>query len=220
MNMKTKIILYESQLLYAESLHCLLSKSRFTTSCEVITVNTKQEAMNQVTDPGTIIFFNISPLTSHEVGNEIEQLLELNPSLKIITYSAFPEPRMIKRIFDKGAKGFLGNNTTGREFLEALECMLEDKVYINENAKNALLNYICSVEDAKPKHSSVEELTAREKDVLHLICEGLRSREIAERLFISTHTVESHRRNMMLKFNINSSNQLVKYALENRLVEY
>jgi len=66
----------------------------------------------------------------------------------------------------------------------------------------------------------VEELTAREKDVLHLICEGLRSREIAERLFISTHTVESHRRNMMLKFNINSSNQLVKYALENRLVEY
>ncbi|MGA9213121.1 response regulator transcription factor, partial [Kaistella sp.] len=88
-------------------------------------------------------------------------------------------------------------------------------------AKCALLNFICNIEEeGEKKYNSSEELTAREKDVLLLICDGLRSKEIAGKLFISTHTVESHRRNMMLKLNINNSSKLVKFAMENRLIEY
>ena len=94
-------------------------------------------------------------------------------------------------------------------------------MYVNHDAKNALLNYICNVEDESSKKlTGWEDITAREKDVLFLICEGLRSKEIAEKLFISPHTVDSHRRNMMLKFNLNNSSKLVKFAMENRLVKY
>ncbi|MCB4235065.1 LuxR C-terminal-related transcriptional regulator [Kaistella anthropi] len=62
-------------------------------------------------------------------------------------------------------------------------------------------------------------MTAREMDVLSLICEGMRTKEIAEKLFISVHTVESHRRNIMLKLNINNSSRLVKYAIDHSLVK-
>ncbi len=217
--MKFKIILFENQRLYLESLECLLQRSDLANLGTIHGISSFQDLEKNILDKETILFFNIGNFSSVEVTTHIEKFLELNPSLKIIIHSHYAEARMIKKVFDKGVKSYLGNNTSSEEFLEALEQVMQGKIYVNEDAKNALFNFICNVDDTE-KNSAPEELTAREKDVLHLICDGLRSKEIAEKLFISTHTVESHRRNMMLKFNINSSNQLVKFALENHLVEY
>ena len=93
-------------------------------------------------------------------------------------------------------------------------------VYINDDTKNDLFNYICTVGDPdKEKAVGIDDLTTRELDVLGLICEGMRAREIAEKLFISIHTVESHRRNIMLKLNINNASRLLKYAIDHHLVK-
>ena len=118
-------------------------------------------------------------------------------------------------------KSYLGSTTSSQEFLEALKQVISGQIYLSDDTKNALVSSICNTEEKnEKKRVGLEDITAREKDVLLLVCDGLRSKEIAEKLFISTHTVESHRRNMMVKFSVNSSSKLVKFAMENRLIEY
>lgn len=219
--MKKKIILYDHQRLHLECMRCFLDLKGITKQYDILKVNDFDEVEKLIFEKDALLVLNITGFNSGEFIDYIENFLLLNPSLKIIVHSVNPEVRTIKKFFDKGVKGYLGTNTNSEEFLEALNQVIAGKVFVNEDAKNALFNFICSVEDScDKKTSTMEDLTAREKDVLLLICDGLRSKEIAEKLYISTHTVESHRRNMMLKFNLNSSSKLVKFALENRLIEY
>ena len=150
--------------------------------------------------------------------DQIEKWISQNKDLKIIVLSNYFDMKTVKRLFDKGIKAYLGLTTGAEEVLKAMESVRNGQVYINEDTKNALFNYICNVSDPdKEKNLQIEELTTREMDVLNLICEGMRSKEIAETLFISVHTVESHRRNIMLKLNINNTSRLVKYALDHGL---
>lgn len=219
--MKKKIILYESQRLYLDCIHYFLESSDLSKNYHIESLCDFEEISENISNENSVLFMNVTGLNALDISDHIEQFLETNPNLKIIVNSFVPDARIIKRFFDKGVKSYLGGTTTKEEFLEALHEVKDGKVYVNDNAKNALLSFICSADDfPEKKHNSIEDLTAREKDVLLLICDGLRSKEIAEKLFISIHTVESHRRNMMLKFNINNSSKLVKFALENRLVEY
>ncbi|WP_313501813.1 response regulator transcription factor [Kaistella carnis] len=219
--MKKKIILYESQRLYLDCIQYFLQSNVISKNYQIVGITEFGDIEKNITTENSVLFLNVTGINTFDITDYIEKFLEINPTLKIIVNSLTPEARMIKKFFDKGVKSYLGGTTSKEEFLEALHQVMDGKVYVNDNAKNALLNFICSVDDLyEKKHNSVEDLTAREKDVLLLICDGLRSKEIAEKLFISTHTVESHRRNMMLKFNINNSSKLVKFALENRLVEY
>jgi DNA-binding NarL/FixJ family response regulator len=184
-------------------------------------VDNFDELRQHILDQDCVLILNITSLNYLEISDEIEEFLKINKTLKIIVHAINTEVKLIKKFFDKGIKGFLGYNASSKEFFDAINHVTEGNVYVNHDAKNALLNYICNVEDESSKKlTGWEDITAREKDVLFLICEGLRSKEIAEKLFISPHTVDSHRRNMMLKFNLNNSSKLVKFAMENRLVKY
>ncbi|WP_051190399.1 response regulator transcription factor [Kaistella palustris] len=217
--MTNKIILYGKQRLYLDSLVSLLEQSEFQNTSTFQAFSHLENVENNIFEKDTVLFLNISGFNTGEICAYIEKLLRINKSLKIMIHSDLPDARIIKRVFDKGAKCYLWLNTSKNEFLEALRAVRAGNIYISEAAKNNLFNFICHADKMK-SHSTNVELTGREREVLYLICEGLRSREIAEKLFISTHTVESHRRNIMLKLNINTINLLVKYALENNLVEH
>lgn len=219
--MKKKIILYESHRLHLDCILYFLESNIISKSYLIIGTEDFAELENDILGEDSILYVNILGFNLQEITDHIERFIEVNETLKIIINTAVPDARTMKKFFDKGVKSYLGGPTKKEEFLDAIQQVANGKVYVNDFAKNALLNFICSVDElGDKKNNNIEELTAREKDVLLLICEGLRSREIAEKLFISTHTVESHRRNMMLKFNINNSSKLVKFAIENRLVEY
>lgn len=219
--MKNKIILYDHQRLNLECMSNFLDREGITKNYSILNITNFDDIQPQILEKGSVLILNIAGMQITEITDHIEQFLAQNPYLKIMVHSENSEVRTIKKFFDKGVKSFLGSNVSSEEFLDALNNVTAGKIYINDDTKNILLNFICSVDEPQDRKSNgVEELTAREKDVLLLICDGLRSKEIAEKLFISTHTVESHRRNMMLKFNINSSSKLVKFAMENRLIEY
>lgn len=219
--METKIILYDHQRLYLDCMTYFLNHNNATKNYRIEVFDDLENIGNYILDENTILILNSSGLNYLDLLNHVEIFLQLNPNLKIIINTMNTEVRTIKRFFDKGVKGYLGSNTNSEEFVEAIKQVSGGKVFVNNNVKNLLLNSIYGTEEENErKFSNLEDLTAREKDVLLLICDGLRSKEIAEKLFISTHTVESHRRNMMLKFNLNSSSKLVKFAMENKLVEY
>ena len=219
--METKIILYDHQRLYLDCMTYFLNHNSITKKFKIEVFSSFENIEKSILTDNSILIINSIGLNTIDINGQIEIYLKLNPTLKIIIHSTNTEVRTIKKYFDKGVKAYLGCQTDSSEFTEAIKQVIDGKVFVNYDVKNELLNAICGVENETEKESGVfEDITARERDVLLLICDGLRSKEIAEKLFISSHTVDSHRRNMMLKFNVNSSAKLVKFAMENKLIVY
>lgn len=219
--MKNKLIIFDHQRLYLDCMHNLLYKNVNVKKFHILEITNFDDLTEHILEKETILILNLTGFHSVNIIQEIEKFLELNPTLKIIVHADNPDVRVIKKLFDKGVKSYLGSSTNNEEFIEALNQVIIGLIYISDDTKNALVNSLYNTDERNDKkRAGLEDITVREKDVLLLICDGLRSKEIAEKLFISTHTVESHRRNMMLKFNLNSSSKLVKFAMENRLVEY
>ena len=217
--MKTEIITYDSHYLYLECMTCLLEKNGFGKDYDFLNTINFDQIENFISDKTSILIMNIVGLGLSDTFDFIENTLKRFCNLKIMILSPNTEMKVIKKFFEKGVKSFLTKNTNSTEFLNALKAVIEGKVYINDDAKKSLFDYICNQEELSDKKSyGGDELTCREKDVLALLCDGYRTKEIADKLFISTHTVESHRRNIMLKLNVNNSSKLVKLAMENNLV--
>jgi two-component system response regulator NreC len=122
-----------------------------------------------------------------------------------------------------GAKGYLPKNTTRPELLNAIHKIQEGSEYYSEAISKIILeNYISNVR--KPKDTEplkdkkeVDVLSSREKQILQMVVEGQSNQEIADKLFISIRTVESHKNHIMQKLGIKSIVELIKYALRNNI---
>jgi len=167
-----------------------------------------------------ILFLNSAGFSTESINNLVQNLLQKNPCLKIIIYAIELEILDLKKLFEKGIKAYLGKNFLEKELEEALVTVNSGKIYITDEVKNRLVHFVCEVEDAEIRvHQLNIEITRREREVLKLVCQGFRTKKIADQLGISPHTVECHRRNIMHKFKIRNSANLVKFAKENHLVE-
>ncbi|WP_234111594.1 response regulator transcription factor [Chryseobacterium sp. R2A-55] len=218
--MKKEILLYDSHVIFLQALKYFLERNGFHQKYD-FSITTKFEEMGVlISDRTTLLIMNILGVGLCETFSFVENVLKNFVKLKIILLTTSAELKIVKRFFDKGVKGLLTNETNSDEFLGGIRKVLEGQTYINKVAKEALFGFICNKENVfDRKCYGSEDLTEREKVVLTLICDGYRTKDIADKLFISTHTVESHRRNIMLKLNVNNSSKLVKLALENNLVK-
>lgn len=216
--MRNQIILYDNHYLSMEAFCCFLDSFGYNKKFDYRQTSDFQELPEMITSQAEIAIINVCGVHSQEALDLPEKLLAKNSHLKIIIVSSSPDVKMIKKFFEKGVKSFLTKSTDGKEFVHAMSQVLEGKVFLTEDTKNALYNFICNVENIdEPEPVRTEALTVREKEVLRHICDGLRTREIADELFISPHTVESHRRNIMQKLEVRSSSMLVKFAMNNKL---
>ena len=135
------------------------------------------------------------------------------PDVKVITFSQYDEKRFVKQALKSGASGYMLKNTPAAEFLEAIRMVHQGGMYLSRDLPNVFGD--------KPKPRSnylFPDLTSREKEVLTLICEEKNTQEIADKLFISYNTVESHRANLLLKVGVKNTAGLVKWAVENEIV--
>lgn len=220
--MRLKIVIYDNQQLNLDCMKFFLEKSPVTKGCEILTFSDFSVLSNHLLDEDCILIINTFGASCLDISLEVERFLTLNHSLKILIHALNPDAKLVKKLFDKGIKAYLGSSCSIEEFLVAFRNIEKGKIYVSDQIKTMLIDCLCHSEQNHQNplnHQIAGEITNREKDVLQLICDGLRSKEIAEKLFISANTVETHRRNMMLKFNINKSSVLVKFAIENHLVE-
>lgn len=134
------------------------------------------------------------------------------PSIKILGISTFSERSYISRMIENGASGYLIKSASSSEIEEAIKTVLAGKIYLNVSMEHLLRPLHITAEDSLPK------LTKREKEILNLIAEGLTNNQIAENLFISPLTVDSHRKNLLTKLNVNNTASLVRVAIENGLI--
>ena len=140
------------------------------------------------------------------------QISKDNPKIKIIALSMHSERQIVVGILRAGASGYLLKDSSSIELVEAIRTVHLGRKYLSQKISDIVLQEISDVK----KHTDeigVDLLTNRECEILQLISEGNATKKIAEILFISPKTVESHRANIMEKLNIRNIPELTKYAI-------
>jgi two-component system, NarL family, nitrate/nitrite response regulator NarL len=133
------------------------------------------------------------------------------PAIKVLAMSTFKERSYISQMIKNGASGYLVKSASKEEIEAAIQSANEGKLYLSLDINSIDLNT-----EIAPDAPVVSR---REKEVLQLIVDGLTNPQIAEKLFISLHTVDSHRKNLLAKFNVNNTASLIRVAIKNNLVE-
>ncbi|MBK6938009.1 MAG: response regulator transcription factor [Chitinophagaceae bacterium] len=131
------------------------------------------------------------------------------PGIFIIGLSTFNQQSFIERMMDNGASGYVLKNATQEELMHAIETVLKGKTFLSEEASHSL---------KKIEVTGKPVLTRREKEVLGLIAEGMTNGEIAEKLFVSVTTVDTHRKNLLAKLGAKNTAELVKLAFYHKLI--
>lgn len=140
------------------------------------------------------------------------------PSIKILMLTMFSNREYIEKLLRAGADGYLLKNTGKAELQEAIETIINGESYFSKEVTERIMEGLQKKKNAE-KNTYIVELTEREIEVLKLIVQEFTTAEIAEKLFISTHTVETHRKNLISKLNVRNIAGLVKYAMQNGLVD-
>jgi DNA-binding NarL/FixJ family response regulator len=138
-----------------------------------------------------------------------KEVRERYPSVFVIGLSTFNQFTYVDDMLRNGASGYLLKNATKQEITEAIHTVAKGKIYMSDEAANTLKN-------ASPHESPV--LTRRENEILRLIAEGLANPQIAEKLFLSISTVDTHRKSLMRKLNIKNTALLVRYAVDQKII--
>ena len=152
-------------------------------------------------------------------GNGItacKDLLQKFPNLRIIALTNFEDVSFIKQIIKNGAMGYLLKNTGKNELVNTIKTVLEGERYLPQNIQEMLLNE--SLGKTSASSFFIPKLTSREKEILELIIKEYTTEEIAEKIFISIKTVESHRSNLIQKLGVKNSAGLVRVAFEKGLI--
>lgn len=143
----------------------------------------------------------------------IPELRQRSPRTRVVVLTAQRDPSYAGEALRLGATGYVPKEAAGGHLLEAIAAVMAGGTYLEPQLGARLAATAAAAAGAAP------ELTARELDVLRLIARGLTNREIAERLFLSVRTVESHRARIQRKLGRSRRSDLVDYALERGLVE-
>jgi two-component system, NarL family, nitrate/nitrite response regulator NarL len=138
------------------------------------------------------------------------------PDVKILMLTMYNKHEFISGLINAGASGYILKNTGRKELIEAIKTVHAGKTYYSEEVTDTILQHF-SKTPAEQKIEAVQ-LTEREKEVLKLIALEYTTPEIADKLFISTNTVETHRKNLMSKLKAKNIAGLVKFALQTGLI--
>ena len=159
-----------------------------------------------------ILIFNMHENSVRNL-NLITRVKILNPRVKILVMSVIEDGDTILKIIKTGAKGFLRKNSKQSDLTEAIYTLYGGHDYF----KNAVLSDIKS--DNTGEESEINRLSARQIEILKLMGESLSNKEIAERLFISVRTVETHKTHIMQKLNLRHIVDMVKFGIKNNIID-
>jgi two-component system nitrate/nitrite response regulator NarL len=135
------------------------------------------------------------------------------PNIKVIALSMYNERGFILQMIESGADGYLLKNTGKELLMEAIHAVSAGEHFFGAEVTKEVMNGLRS-----PQLTQEVVLTKREKEVIELIVNEFTTDQIAERLFISHHTVESHRKNILSKMGVKNTAGLVKYAIQQGIV--
>lgn len=152
-------------------------------------------------------------------GTELaKKVKEDYPDVKVLVLTMYNDREIINEILISEAEGYILKNTGKQELLKAITRIAEGSTYYSNEVMEIVMENIKDGNNRHEQDERVKELTQRELEILQLICEELSTAEIAEKLFISPRTVETHRKHILQKTQVKTIVGLIKFAINNKLV--
>ncbi|WP_374445870.1 response regulator [Epilithonimonas sp.] len=219
MTEKIKIALVDDEQLILEGIKILLSmENKF--SVDFLATEGSQlleylEKTDQQNFPDLIMVdIQMKPMD----GFELTELLKKKyPDLRIIILSSHYKSSVLGYMIKLGVSAFLPKNSSKAVFIEAIETVHKNGMYFTKEDHEMLLSYMNTPARKKSLFDNEETLSAREKDVVKLICQEKTNQEIADILFLSPRTVESHRQRILDKIGARNTVGIVIYAIINEI---
>jgi len=211
---RIKIVIVDDHLMIARGIENMLSDQE---SVEVVqNFESGESFLNQLDEiefDVVLLDINLPGINGMEA---CQPILQAKPNASIIGLSNYANSTFIKNMMRAGAKGYLLKNTDRDELIEAIQTVHKGEIYLPPKLRQQLLNDSIGINDS---NSFIPKLSRREQEILNLIAEEYTSSEIAEKLFISLKTVESHRKNLHQKLNVRNSAGLIKTAIQKGLIK-
>ncbi len=163
-----------------------------------------------------VILLDISmpEMTGIKVTEEIKKKY---PDIKVLILSMHSDYENISDAIDAGADGYVPKDVTSEELVDAIITVNNNENYFHTSISNEIVkNYTTKT---KKSSSLIPQLTKRELEVLKLFAEGFNNNEIADKLFLSVRTIESHKNHILQKTNLKNSVELIKFAIKNKIIE-
>lgn len=160
-----------------------------------------------------IIDIDMPKLNGLEVIKMIKKEL---PLIKIIVLTMYDKETIFNRAVDLGVSGYILKDSLVNEIFEAVKLVSIGKSYISPQISNFLIKRTIRMDYASEIISGISKLTPTERKILRLIAQNLTTKEIANELFISIKTVETHRNNICQKLGVHGTNALLRFALEHK----
>ena len=146
------------------------------------------------------------------------EILKANPETKVLILSMYSNENYVRKAFELGAKGYILKNAIEVDLTRAVMALMEGGAYMSPGISNIVIESLKSGSLQDTSQDPYEQLTLREKEVLHLIAQGKSNKEIATLLNISVNTVAVHRARVMDTLDIHRTAELVLYAVKKGLV--
>jgi DNA-binding NarL/FixJ family response regulator len=145
------------------------------------------------------------------------QIKKIDPEIKVILLTMHGDTTYATRGFDAGASGYVMKNAATKELLTAIREAIRGRTYVTPLIAGDLLKSYREPGDIQPADIQAK-LTPRQREVLQLLAEGMTTKEVADKLSISPRTVEFHKYKMMQQLNINTSAELIHYAIKHGII--
>ena len=205
MTKKIKIVIADDHLLIAETWATLINMDP---DFEVVKVfdntQTLVEEISDIKPDIAILDININPFSGIEATKMIRRLA---PGTKIIGVSMHNQPSFAKKMMRNGAMGYVTKSSNKNEMYEAIRSVMRGEKFICAEIQRNITNQVLMDDD----DNKLSRLTEREIEIIKLIKNGSTNKEIAEKLFLSPRTVETHRARILKKLELKNSLSLVKY---------
>jgi len=200
--MATKLFIVDDHYMVIEGIRSLLEKENSIEWMGHAMTASSCLAFLQQNLPDVILMdINLPDMSGIDLCKEVK---EKHPSVFIIGLSTFNQQSFIEKMMENGASGYVLKNATKEELLEAISLVSKGKTYLSFEVSKTIQN--------KPVEGII--ITRREQEVLKLIADGMTNNEIAAGLFISSTTVDTHRKNLLAKFGARNTAVLVRMGLE------
>ena len=217
MEIKKRIIIAEDATIVRDGLHLILSANPDYVIVAEATNGLEAVSLARKHNPDLILMDLSMPLMNGMTA--IWEIKKESPQVRILVLTVHKSDEFIAAALEAGADGYILKDAGRHELMLAVKSVLEGKNYISPGITETLIHGYLGSQTARPR-TLAASLTHREREILKLIAEGLKSREIGDLLCISIKTVEKHRENIMQKLDIHNLPALTSFAIDNGLVAH
>lgn len=168
--------------------------------------------------PDVIVMdFSMPELNGLEATRQIRKAL---PKVEVLILTVHASEQLVGEVLAAGARGYILKADTSRLLVAAIESLAQHKPFFTGTASEVVLGgFLRPGQPVRSESRNLPRLTAREREIVQMLCEGRTNKEVATALGVSVKTIDAHRANIMHKLNLRSVTELVRYAIRNRIIE-